>query len=132
MFFTRTDATGNLGAVPDTVFIDASLGKTNSNVSVVEDFGVSLCSTSDGGYVLAGTMLTTATGGVTIGSGARDLLLVKVDVAGNILWQKIIGGSGDEVVASIVETPDKVLAICGTNNIGVYSSIFLIKTDKKC
>jgi len=129
MFFTKVDATGTIQS-SDTIFIDAVRGKTTSNLSDIDDTGESITSTSDGGYVLAGTVTTTTVGNKTVGNGERDIFLVKINAFGEIVWQKIIGGSGDEVVSRIRETEDQGLVITGTNNIGGYSSIFLIKTDK--
>jgi hypothetical protein len=71
-------------------------------------------------------MLTTT----TRGNGGLDIFLVKVDGSGNILWNKIIGGDGDETVNSIREAEDGGLVICGSNNLSGLSSIFLIKTDR--
>lgn len=57
-------------------------------------------------------------------------MLVKVDSQGNMMWAKTLGGSGDETVSAVRETSDGGLLICGTNRLGNYSTIFLIKTDK--
>jgi hypothetical protein len=130
MFFTHVESDGSLGDPIDTLFIDASLGETSSKVSAIEDTGEALTSTSDGGFILAGTMETSAVSGTTIGKGGRDILLVKVNIAGTIVWKKLIGGVGDEVVNTIRETSDGGLLLCGTNTIGGYSTIFLIKTDR--
>ena len=126
MFFTMVSSDGTLSSPPDTLFIDAALGETSSKISSIEDTGESLASTSDGGFILAGTMLTTA----TLGNGGRDIFLVKVNFSGDIVWKKLIGGVGDEVVNTVRETSDGGILICGTNTIGGYSTIFLIKTDR--
>ena len=47
----------------------------------------------------------------------------------NLLWKKLIGGSGDETVTSVRETPDGGLLVCGTNIVNGLATIMLVKTD---
>lgn len=130
MFFARLNSSGSFSTPPQVLYLDPVLSQTTGDESVIEDTGESLCSTSDLGFVLAGTMQTSSVSGATIGKGERDIFLVKVDISGAVLWTKIIGGAGDEVVSTVKESSDGGLLIYGTNTIGGYSSIFLIKTDK--
>jgi hypothetical protein len=111
---TKRNAAGDLEE--DVLYIDADASS--------EDTGDALAATSDGGYILAGTTLDRET-------ASRNILLVKVDALGEIEWTKILGGSGDEQVSTVVETDDKGFMVCGTNTIGGYSSIYLIKTNSK-
>src|SRR5690606_24391256 len=89
------------------------------------DQGLAVAATSDG-FVLACAMTTTP----TVGNGGKDILLVKVDATGNLLWKRLIGGSGDEVVTTIRETPDKGFILYGTNTINGLSSLMLLKTNE--
>lgn len=130
MFFARLKPSGSFNDPPEVLYLDPVLSQTTGDASVIDDTGESLCSTSDLGFVLAGTMQTSSVAGATIGKGERDIFLVKVDISGAVMWTKIIGGSGDEVVSTVKESSDGGLLIYGTNTIGGYSSIFLIKTDK--
>jgi hypothetical protein len=57
--------------------------------------------------------------------------LIKVDAFGEAIWQKTLGGSGDQVPSAIREMPSGEILICGTNTVGGFSSMFLIKTDSK-
>ena len=129
MFFMRVDERGNIIEGSERYF-DGELSINNVNVtsaqSESEDTGDALTSTQDGGFVLAGSMTTT----LTRGNGEKDIFLVKVDGQGNMLWNKVIGGAGDETVNSIRETEDGGLLICGSNNASGLSSIFIMKTDK--
>jgi len=59
--------------------------------------------TSDGGYIVAGQTHGTVTGGH---GGYTDCLVVKLDSAGNIQWQKYYGGSDSDGVTSIQQTSD--------------------------
>lgn len=131
MFFTRVRNNGSLSAPPDTVFIDAVAGETTSTVSKIDETGVTLCNTSDGGFILAGTMTTSPVDGITVGNGGSDLFLVKIDAFRRIVWTKIIGGTGNETVAAIKETPDKGILVCGSNDLGNYSSMYLLKLDSE-
>jgi hypothetical protein len=128
MFFIRVNEGG--GIIPGSErFFDGDMTATNNiggaEDSESEDTGDAIISTHDGGYVLAGSMLTTP----TRGEGGKDIFLVKIDFNGNMLWNKVIGGLGDETVSSIRETEDGGLLICGSNNASGLSTIFLMKTD---
>ncbi|MCK6618355.1 MAG: hypothetical protein L6Q51_12005 [Cyclobacteriaceae bacterium] len=128
-FFARTDVSGNI--IPATVkFFDAilseqtgAIGETNSEI---QDYGTAITGTSDGAFVLAGHYITNP----QKGNGANDLVLIKLDINGNMRWMKTLGGTGSETVSTIRETDDQGLLICGTNVVGSVPSIFLIKTDK--
>jgi hypothetical protein len=130
LFFMRVDQFGNVVPGSEKFFDGELLGTANesisANVSASNDTGNALISTNDGGFVLAGSMQTTT----NRGNGGQDILLIKVDGFGNIVWNKVIGGAGDESVKSIRETDDGGLLICGSNNLSGLSSIVVIKTDK--
>lgn len=59
-----------------------------------DDRGHSIIHTLDGGFAIAG--YTTS-----FGSGGHDFFVLKVDISGNIQWQKTYGGTGDEDGTSI-------------------------------
>jgi hypothetical protein len=128
VFFIRVDKQGNFINGSER-FFDGELSIGNVAVqqgqSASEDTGDAITSTRDGGYILAGSLTST----VNRGNGGKDIFLIKVDAAGNMIWNKIIGGDGDETVNSIRETDDGSLLICGSNNVSGLSSIFIMKTD---
>ncbi len=78
----------------------------------------SLSQTSDGGYVLGGTSNSDISGNKTVSavSGSFDYWLVKLDSAGNIEWQKDIGGSGSDNLRYIQQTDDFGYIIGGYSN----------------
>lgn len=130
IYFLRTDASMNVIAESVTYIDGEELMLNNALLteptsSGSHDEGLALTAAGDG-YVLAGLLTSTP----TVGNGGKDILLVKVDAMGNLLWKKLLGGSGDETVTSIRETPDKGLLIFGTNTINGLSSLMLIKTDE--
>ncbi len=126
MFFAQVTKSGDIISGSERFFDGASqsilteLGNSTSN-----DTGDAICSTHDGGFVMAGSMVTTP----SRGNGGKDILLVKVDGVGNLVWSKLFGGSGDEVVNSIIETSDGGLLLCGSKDAGGLPALFLIKTN---
>jgi hypothetical protein len=84
-----------------------------------------LIQTSDGGYVITGSIKDTTTGAHT------DILLVKFNSSGDTLWTQRIGGSGDEIGNSVKETNDGGLIVAGqTNSYGSGNDdLFLVRTN---
>ena len=81
-------------------------------VGTPEDVFYDATATSDGGVVAVG--YTTR-----VGAGGRDILLVKADPCGDLLWRKTLGGSADEEGRSVIELPGGDLAITGhTSSVG--------------
>lgn len=67
----------------------------------------SIITTSDGGFVLAGTSFSNISADKTENSrGERDYWVVKLKADRTIEWQKTIGGSGIDFCTSIVQTSD--------------------------
>jgi hypothetical protein len=86
------------------------------------DYAFSSIQTPDGGYIIVG--FTTA-------SGMGDLLLMKIDSEGNIVWQKVYGGTYPDSGISIQMTSDGNLIISGaTYSFGAGNiDIWVLKTD---
>lgn len=131
IYFIRIDANGMV--IPESAkYIDGVelmlnnriMERDEKTLSDSFDEGLAIISTDDG-FVLACAMTSTP----TVGNGGKDILLVKLDPFGNLLWKKLLGGTGDEVISSIRETPDKGLLLFGTNTINGLSSMMLLKTD---
>lgn len=70
------------------------------------DFAYSLNSTSDGGFIIAGTTYS-------YGYGNADGYVVKTDANGNIAWTQIYGGVNDDEFKSVVQTNDGGYALTG-------------------
>ena len=61
--------------------------------------------TSDGGFILAG--YTASANGDVIGAhGSYDFWVLKLDSIGNLIWQKTLGGTDNEMATSIQQTAD--------------------------
>ena len=68
--------------------------------------------TPDGGYLLAGE--TESTGGQVSGNhGGRDFWIVKLNSAGNLVWQKCVGGSKDDEAYGAAVQPDGSIFVAG-------------------
>jgi hypothetical protein len=61
----------------------------------------------DKGYMIAGST-------TSIGSGKKDLYLIKIDSSGNPLWEKTYGGTEDDHARSIIALRDGNLAVIGS------------------
>jgi hypothetical protein len=73
------------------------------------DRGYSAIQTTDGGYILTGeTDLTN--------SSNSDLIVIKTNSLGNVLWSNNYGGSGAEIGYSITELDDGGYIILGESN----------------
>ncbi len=73
----------------------------------------------DGGYLLGG-ISRSGKGGLKTGLhiGGFDIWLVKLDLYGNLLWQKTLGGMADEQLGDIIRTPDGGYLIGGSSSSG--------------
>jgi predicted secreted protein len=83
-----------------------------------------LVQTSDGGYAISGDT-------ASFGAGSSDYWLIKIDSAGNMLWNKTYGGSLAESENAMVQTSDGGYALAGsTTSFGAGSmDAWLVKTD---
>ncbi len=130
VFFFRVFTNGNIIPGSDRYFDGIESFKPdsldiNKNFSSIVDTGEAITATKDGGFLLAGSFTTNP----DKGKGGEDILLIKVNFLGNLVWSKTYGGAGDETISAVTEASDGSLLICGTNNLGDYSSIFLMKVD---
>jgi len=73
------------------------------------DFGISVAPTPDGGYILGGDTYS-------YGVGMSDLLLYKVDAAGNKQWRKTYGSTGYDFGAYVRPTGDGGYIVCGDSD----------------
>ncbi len=89
-----------------------------------EDLGFSAKQTTDGGYIVTGSYYISAV-------LFYNVILIKTDANGNILWTKSFGGTEDEVGKAIQQTSDGGYIITGyTQSFGVGNvDAYLIKTD---
>lgn len=76
------------------------------------EMGVGICQTSDGGYAATGICYQNS-GNVTGNHGSSDFWVIKLDAAGNLIWQKSLGGSIQDEPRSIIQSDDGGLVVSG-------------------
>jgi hypothetical protein len=109
----KTDVDGN-------IIWDKTLGGD------LTDYIQSMAMTSEGDYVLGIISNSNLSGDKTDAKrGGDDCWLVKVNMDGDILWQKTIGGEkGDQVVSVQIDTKESIYLVCRSQS--------GISADKKC
>jgi hypothetical protein len=111
LWLIKTDANGN--RVWDRIFGGPA-----------DTEGYSVNQTSDGGYIIAGSRVpqTQTTG---------EIWLIKTEANGTEVWDKTLGGSGDDMGKSAQQTSDEEYIITGSkpSSSGGYQDAWLIKID---
>ncbi|MCB0464665.1 MAG: T9SS type A sorting domain-containing protein [Aequorivita sp.] len=81
------------------------------------DVFTTMTSTSEGDIILGGSSDSNISGDKTENSkGGYDFWIVKLDSSGDIVWDKTIGGSGTDVLNSIVQTLDNGFLLSGRSS----------------
>ena len=92
----------------------------NTIGGTLDDYLHSVQQTSDGGYILGGESKSDITGDKTENNfGLTDYWVVKLNSAGNIVWQNDIGSWSDEYLNTIKQTSDGGYIIGGYSNSGI-------------
>lgn len=103
------------------VRIDAAGNKLWDRVitSYGENYFSSLVQTSDGGFLVAG--YSDGNYGHRLGpkKGGTDFWLIKLGEDGRSLWEKSIGGSGNDILTAMVATRDGNFLLCGYSFSGI-------------
>ena len=88
------------------------------------DIAYSIQKTTDGGYVVAGKTKS-------FGDSIGDVLIIKLDSNGNVIWQKTYGGSSLDIAYSIQETTDGSYVVAGqTLSFGAGNNdVWVLKLD---
>lgn len=120
--FSNSSASGDVTSASHGDY-DAWILKLDSNGNVswqklLGGSGADYCrhikQTADGGYILAGYSTSSASGDITQASrGNYDIWVVKLNSAGNIVWNKLLGGIGNEYCMQIEATTDNGYIVFG-------------------
>ncbi len=86
-----------------------TLGGSNAEI------GLSVRQCTDSGYILAG-YTGSYDGNITYNHGDRDFWIVKLDVDGNMEWQRTLGGSYTDFAYDIEQTSDDGFIVTGESN----------------
>lgn len=90
--------------------------------TLVNNEGYSIQTTTDGGYVIAGTTFSSST-------NSEDAYLIKTDAYGNYIWDKSVGDTGYEGAYSVIQTSDGgYVGVGESNTYGECGYIFKMKT----
>ena len=87
---------------------------------VDSDSANSVYQTSDGGYIIGGSTSS-------LGAGERDFLLLKLSSNGDIEWQRIYGGSSDELLYDFQLTGDGGYIATGRSAASGSEDIWIMK-----
>jgi hypothetical protein len=71
----------------------------------INDRAKSIIQTRDGGYAIAGNSDSNDFD-LTSNYGTNDFWIIKINNTGDIQWKKTLGGSGNDNLAQIIETPE--------------------------
>lgn len=86
--------------------------------------GNDIIETEDFGFVIVGYTYS-------YGSGLKDVIIVKTDFMGQILWTQVFGGPDDDEAYSIAELPGGNLIVTGyANGSSSDKDMLLLKFDK--
>jgi hypothetical protein len=114
------------------------LVKTDGNGSLIWDktFGGFVSSSGDGGWSVDETDdrgFITVGYTQSLGSGRKDLWLIKTDGLGSLIWDKTFGGREDDVGMSVLQSLDGGYIVAGrTASFGKGGDdIWLLKTDSQ-
>jgi hypothetical protein len=78
--------------------------------------------TADGGYVVAGATRS-------FGAGGSDAWVVRLDAAGNIVWQRTFGAAGDDRAQSVQATSDHGFIVAGWQTVNGARLPWVMKLD---
>lgn len=82
------------------------------------DFGTSIAATADSGYIITG-LTNSVDGDVSGGHGDFDTWVLRIDTAGNLLWQQCFGGTDYEAGHKILQVPNQgylMISSAASNN----------------
>ncbi|MEM0467107.1 MAG: carboxypeptidase-like regulatory domain-containing protein [Candidatus Thermoplasmatota archaeon] len=90
-----------------------------------DDIGYCIKQTNDDGFIIIGSTTSNT-------KGQTDVLLVKLNRDGSVLWSKTFGGPGSDEGRSILVTSDGYYLVGSTDSYGTGDSdIWVIKTDER-
>jgi hypothetical protein len=93
------------------------------------EFPYSVNQTADGGYILVGTTLSVSSGSGGYSHENQDVLVMKLDSAGNLQWQKVFGEYAEDGGSSIQQTTDGGYILVGYTGASSNRNVWVLKLD---
>jgi hypothetical protein len=109
IYLVKTDAAG------ETLWTK-TLGETEN------DAAYAVQQTSDNGYIITGYAFSWVTGG-------PDVILVKTNSQGDVLWTKTYGGPSGDMGYSVQQTADGGYVVAGFKGEARAHDVYILKTD---
>jgi hypothetical protein len=78
-----------------------------------DDRASAVVPSSTGGFLIAGYTESTDGDIAGVHHGGRDAWIVRLGNEGQIIWQTLLGGSGDDIATGIIEMPAGEVIVCG-------------------
>ncbi|RYE17447.1 MAG: T9SS C-terminal target domain-containing protein [Sphingobacteriales bacterium] len=79
-----------------------------------DEYAYAVQQTADGGYIVTGSSNSPASGNISVSThGEFDFLVVKLDAAGNLSWNKMLGGVNEDIPNAISQTTDGGYIVTG-------------------
>ncbi|RDI90974.1 hypothetical protein Q502_12410 [Mesotoga sp. Brook.08.YT.4.2.5.2.] len=76
------------------------------------DIAEAIALTADGGYLLAG-LTESADGDVTNNKGIGDFWVIRLSTEGELIWERTLGGSGQDHAYDVLEKPSGNILVAG-------------------
>jgi len=76
------------------------------------DIAEAIALTADGGYLLAG-LTESADGDVTNNNGIGDFWVIRLSTEGELIWERTLGGSGQDHAYDVLEKPSGNILVAG-------------------
>ncbi|MEE8440223.1 MAG: hypothetical protein V3S41_00760 [Spirochaetia bacterium] len=86
------------------------------------DGAMDVCTTADGGYAIAGVTNS-------VGAGDYDFYLIKINAAGDILWERTFGSAAADRAFAIGETADGGFVLAGYTRVNGHEDLYVVRTD---
>lgn len=122
------DASGKGIGVKDILIIkldqDGNLDWARSYGGKLNDYGLDIHATTDGGYIAVGETNS-------FDAWDHDILLMKLKGNGDVEWGRIIGADTVDYANSVIEVEDGYVMGGETNSFGDNEDILLVKVNKK-
>jgi hypothetical protein len=110
MWVIKTDSTGILQ------WQKCLGGATSLSSNFPDDVAFAVQQATDGGYFIAGYTASIDGDVTNFKGGIRDGWIIKLSNSGDLLWQKTIGGSSQDILTDIIKHPDGGYVVCGYSN----------------